>query len=127
MYVKTESMEPEIPKSAIVTVKKVPPTEIKVGDDITFFISENVTATHRVLTITEDYNGSGKYAFETKGIANISPDGFIVEDDVVGKVVDVFDTESFTDAIWRNKIYILIICVLFGGLIFTLKKFIAEK
>ena len=60
------SMEPELHVGALVYVKPVDPSEVKIGDDISFVLNEDlVVATHRVIRIDEQ-----KQHFYTKGIAN---------------------------------------------------------
>lgn len=60
------SMEPEYMVGDLIYVKKVDTSRIKVGDDITFVLNEDlVVATHRVVRVdTENQH------FYTKGIAN---------------------------------------------------------
>jgi signal peptidase len=66
----TGSMEPTIPVGSIVTIKKVNPEYVKVGDIITFKAGES-TVMHRVIDkIVEN----GSYYFRTKGDANEVPD-----------------------------------------------------
>jgi signal peptidase len=122
MYVQSGSMEPDIPKNALIVVRRVPPGEIAVGDDITFILNENQTATHRVVSIDENYGGSGARAFETKGVANTTADGFVPFEDVVGKRIFTFDTAAFAAVIKRNWVYIAVIAVLSGALIVVLKR-----
>lgn len=60
------SMEPEYNVGDLIYVKKVDPQTIKVGDDITFILNEDlVIATHRVVRIDAE-----KQHFYTKGLAN---------------------------------------------------------
>lgn len=60
------SMKPKYQVGDLIYVKKVPIESIKVGDDITFILNEElVVATHRVVRIDEE-----KKHFYTKGLAN---------------------------------------------------------
>ena len=60
------SMEPKYMVGDLLYVKKVDPNTIKVGDDITFILNEDlVVATHRVTRIDAE-----KQRFYTKGLAN---------------------------------------------------------
>ena len=60
------SMEPELGVGDLVYVKPVDPSEVQIGDDISFVLNEDlVVATHRVIRIDEQ-----KQHFYTKGIAN---------------------------------------------------------
>ena len=87
MNVITWSMEPEIPQGSLVIVKQTDVNAIKIGDDITFTKDPETSITHRVIGITEDFEGSGNRGFETQGIANDTPDFDIVPAvNVVGAV-----------------------------------------
>lgn len=64
------SMEPEYPVGSLIYVDQVEPSEISIGDPITFVMNESLmVATHRVVDIKAD--GS----FITKGDANDTVDG----------------------------------------------------
>lgn len=78
------SMEPTYHVGSIIYVKPVDPSEIKVGDPITFVMNEQLTvATHRVVRI--DVENS---AFYTKGDANEDPDASPVHfNNLLGKPV----------------------------------------
>ena len=84
------SMEPNINIYDVVVSKKVTnPSEIKVGDVITFVstssISKGFTVTHRVIEIVQTDNGVG---YRTQGDNNLSPDTAPAEfDNVIGKVI----------------------------------------
>jgi signal peptidase len=64
------SMEPSIHKGSLVLVQPVSPSEVKVGDVITFQHYEQTT-THRVTAITASAQG---LVFATKGDANLVAD-----------------------------------------------------
>lgn len=65
------SMEPEYPVGSLIYVKQVEPSEVSIGDPITFVMNESLmVATHRVVDIKEE-DGS----FITKGDANDTVDG----------------------------------------------------
>ena len=84
----TSSMENEIPKGSLVVAKYMEPSELKIGDDITFMISETTTITHRIIGIVENYEQTGQRAFETKGTMNKDKDKLPVPAvNVIGKVV----------------------------------------
>ena len=76
-YVVTSgSMEPEFPVGSLVYVEKVNPSEIKVGDTITFYLKEtNIVATHQVYEV--DIKNR---LFRTQGINNFDGDGKILHD-----------------------------------------------
>jgi signal peptidase I len=64
------SMEPTIHKGSIVLVQASSPSDIQVGDVITF-VFYGQTTTHRVIAIDETPEG---LAFTTKGDANVAAD-----------------------------------------------------
>ena len=59
------SMEPEYPVGALIYVKEVKPSEVEVGDVITFVLSNETPATHRVIAIDKEAQ-----LFYTQGDAN---------------------------------------------------------
>lgn len=59
------SMEPEYPVGALIYVKEVKSSEVEVGDVITFVLSNETPATHRVIAIDKDAQ-----LFYTQGDAN---------------------------------------------------------
>lgn len=87
MVVTTGSMEPAIKVGDLIYVKGVSPTDIQVGDIITFKPSRDyikgTLITHRVVEVTYD---SSEIYFRTKGDANPSIDPWIVKSsDIVGR------------------------------------------
>ena len=64
------SMEPSIHKGSLVLVQPVSPSEVQVGDVITFQQYDQTT-THRVITIAQTAKG---LSFKTKGDANTAAD-----------------------------------------------------
>ena len=64
------SMEPEYPVGSLIYVKDVDPSEIEVGDVITYVLSNNMPSTHRVIGIDAE-----NQHFYTKGDANEAEDG----------------------------------------------------
>ena len=75
------SMEPVYHVGSIVFVQKVPATEIKLGDPITFRLTgQNMMATHRVVKIDTD-----KKQFITKGDANNAEDDPTSFESLVGR------------------------------------------
>ncbi|MCP1102418.1 signal peptidase I [Aequitasia blattaphilus] len=83
----TTSMESVYPRGSLVLIKKTEASELVVGDDITFAKDSSNLITHRIIEIKEDYEGSGKRAFVTKGVDNATADADVVlADNVMGKV-----------------------------------------
>ncbi len=80
------SMEPTYKVGSVIYVKEVDTDKLKVKDPITFKISENTIATHRIIDIVEDEDGVFK--FQTQGDANENPDeGLVPKENVLGKPV----------------------------------------
>jgi signal peptidase len=63
------SMEPEYPVGALIYVKEVDPAEVEIGDVITFVLSNDMPATHRVIAIDAE-----NQHFYTRGDANFNID-----------------------------------------------------
>ena len=82
----TESMKPEYVVGDAIVTKIIDPSEIKIGDDITYLgMAESFKdkiVTHRVINIEKGEDGL--YIFETKGIANPKADPKINESQVFG-------------------------------------------
>ena len=64
------SMEPEYPVGSLIYVKEVDPSEVEVGDVITYVLPSETPSTHRVVRI----DGENQH-FYTKGDANQTEDG----------------------------------------------------
>lgn len=69
------SMEPELPVGSMVFVRHVEPTDIAVGDNVTFYRSDGAVVTHQVYEIDPVAQTIG-----TQGIANKNADGIIMHD-----------------------------------------------
>lgn len=86
------SMEPEYPVGSLIYVKETPADQLQVGDVITFKLTGEVTATHRIIEILDD----GGISFRTKGDANEDPDNSPVKSsEVIGKVVFKVDKGGY--------------------------------
>ena len=82
------SMEPEYPVGGIVYVSDPDFAEIGEGDVITFQLSEDVVATHRIIEVVPDENNPSVVRYRTKGDANEAEDGALVEQsNVIGTPV----------------------------------------
>ena len=68
------SMEPTYHTGSLIYVKKVDPFTIEPGTPITFMMSEDVIATHRVVGVVPDEEDSTVIRFRTKGDANDAED-----------------------------------------------------
>lgn len=82
--VDSASMSPQYPINSLVIVKPTDPTQIQVGDVITYVLNDDgILVTHRVTKIDAENR-----LFTTKGDANNSDDALLVSwDNVVGKVI----------------------------------------
>ena len=82
------SMEPTYHTGSLIYDKKVDPFTLKEGDVITFMVSEDTLATHRVVGVVPDEDEPGTIRFRTKGGANDAEDGTLVHyKNVVGTPV----------------------------------------
>jgi signal peptidase len=64
------SMQPAIPLGSIIVVHPVDPTQVQVGQVVTYRLAHGTIVTHRVTAISDD----GGLAFQTKGDASASAD-----------------------------------------------------
>ena len=88
MCVLSGSMEPNYHTGSLIYDKKVDPFTLKEGDVITFMVSEDTLATHRIVGVVPDEDEPGTIRFRTKGDANDSEDGTLVHyKNVVGTPV----------------------------------------
>lgn len=82
------SMEPHYPTGALIYVRSADPADLEVGDVITFMISKEICATHRIIEILPDENNPDLRCFRTKGDANLTEDtGIVLEANILGKPV----------------------------------------
>ena len=85
----TESMVPEYNVGDTIIVKSIDPSDLKIGDDITYLgktgTYDGKYITHRIIDITK--NEDGTYRISTQGIANPAPDPDINESQVYGKII----------------------------------------
>lgn len=71
------SMEPELPVGSLIYVRAVDPSEVVVGDTITFKLESGTLVTHEVYEID-----AAAREFKTHGIANVDSQGNISPDAV---------------------------------------------
>lgn len=82
------SMEPEYQTGSVIYVKKAEIDELKVNDVITFMLSKETSATHRIIEIIPDGDDPNTLYFRTKGDANDTEDAALVhEQNVIGKPI----------------------------------------
>ena len=72
------SMEPVFSAGDLIYVKEVDPFELEEGTIITFMLSEDTIATHRIVEVVPDAEDDTVIRFKTKGDANESEDGGLV-------------------------------------------------
>lgn len=121
-HVLTSSMEDVYPRGSLIITRAVDPSELKIGDDITFMVSEDTSITHRIIKVSKD-PVSGDYMFTTKGTNNQKADEDPVsQTNVVGKVIfaskALGDIANFVKTNWPILIFVLIVII---GLISFLK------
>ena len=82
------SMEPTYHVGSLIYVKAVDYRELKVGDPITFMLSQDTVVTHRIIEVLVDENDPDTVRYFTQGDANDVPDGSSVHyKNVIGKAV----------------------------------------
>ena len=82
------SMEPTYHVGSLIYVKDVDYKELKVGDPITYMISESTVVTHRIIEVLVDEEDPDTLRYFTKGDANDVPDGTSVHyKNILGKPV----------------------------------------
>jgi len=100
----TESMVPVYKVGDSIVIKNEDPSQLKVGDDITYLGKEesmkDKIVTHRIISIEK--NKDGTYKIQTKGVANDEPDPIINESQVYGKVLYKIKTITFINGIAGN-------------------------
>lgn len=80
------SMEPTYHTGSLIYVKSVDPFTLEAGDPITFMVSEDTIATHRIVEVVPDAEDPSTVRFRTKGDANDAVDGGLVHyKNVIGK------------------------------------------
>mgnify|MGYP003178679814 CR=1 FL=1 len=85
----TGSMKPKYNIGDVLLCKEVNPSELQVGDDISYLGKESSfkgkVVTHRI--IKKEKNNKGEWIFYTQGLANNIPDPTITSNQIYGKVV----------------------------------------
>lgn len=114
LVVQTGSMEPIYPEKSAVIAQRVDPSELKVGDIISFYSSDPTlkrnVVTHRIKEIKTD---DSSIRFLTKGDANVLDDKYDVPaSDVVGKVIGKSKVFSFLGRVKQDPRLFFVIIVL---------------
>ena len=110
----TGSMEPKYKIGDILIAKEKDPSEIKVGDAISYIATKgeikNNVITHEVVNITKDSNGD--YLFHSKGIVNLVEDPVVHEDQLYGVVVYKTKLLSFVKKVISTNIGMLLFVII---------------
>ena len=72
------SMEPKYHVGSLIYVQAVDYKELKVGDPITYMVSDDTVVTHQIIEVLVDENDPDTIRYFTQGIANDVPDGVSV-------------------------------------------------
>ena len=108
------SMLPKYEVGDVLISKEMPPSQIKVGDPISYLGQEGSfkgkVVTHEVTRIMQD--SDGKYYFSARGLANLVEDPIVSEDQVYGKIVHKAMLLSFIYKFVSNKIGFLLFCII---------------
>ena len=124
----TESMVPEYKVGDTILTKTVNPSELKIGDDITYMGNKapfkGMIITHRVVKIEKQEDG--KFIIQTKGLANDIEDPEINESQVYGKVIYKIKSISFINGIIGN-LYGMYFAIFIPFGIITFVEFVLSK
>lgn len=88
------SMIPFLQGGEILTIRKVPSSSLRRGDLIFLRTSEGYPLMHRIIKIQRQ---QGHAYFCTKGDALITPDAFVREDRVLGKVITIESARAWEE------------------------------
>ena len=82
------SMRPTYEVGSLIYVKSVDYKELKIGDPITYMISQDTVVTHRIIEVLVDEEDPNTIRYFTQGDANEQPDGTSVHyKNIIGKPV----------------------------------------
>ena len=109
------SMEPTYHVGSMIYVKSVDPSELKVGDPVTFYLNESTVATHRIIEILEDEKNPSVRYFKTQGDANESADSDPVRgENVIGKPIFTVPYLGYLANVFQQqsgRVLVLVICL----------------
>lgn len=110
----TGSMEPKYKIGDILIAKERDPSEIKVGDAISYVATSNEikgnVVTHEVVNITKDEDG--RYLFHSKGLVNLIEDPVVHEDQLYGVVIYKTKILSFVKKIISTNIGMILFIII---------------
>lgn len=125
----TGSMKPAYNAGDLILVKVTDPSEIQVGDPVTFNpgSTDDSYLTHRVTQKLENYMGTGNVCFKTKGDANETEDPFVIDGSrMIGVVKMKIPFAGYlVQFVQYNYIIIIVLIVLFS-VFFTLLRKLTE-
>jgi len=129
MTVLSGSMEPTIPQHSLVVLREVDTNTLEVGDVVTYLTSGNITITHRITEIIENYQGGGMRGFRLQGDNNLQEDIEVIwAGNVIGEIIY---TNLFLGQvilfIQEYIILIVIFIVLFVAFVYVIKKFFLNQ
>ena len=82
------SMEPTYHVGSLIYVKEVDYKDLKVGDPVTFMVSDDTVVTHRIIEVLVDETDPNTIRYFTQGDANDAPDGSSLHyKNIIGKPV----------------------------------------
>ena len=125
----TGSMQPTYNVGDLILVKVTDPSEIQVGDPVTFNpgSTDDSYLTHRVTQKIENYMGTGNICFKTKGDANETEDPFVIDGNrMIGVVkLRIPLVGHLVQFVQYNYVIIIVMVVLFS-VFFTLLRKLTE-
>jgi signal peptidase len=125
IWVMTDSMEDQIPAQSYIRIRKVDPSQIKVGDVITFYSDDPTLQgnlnTHRVVEISDD----GK-SFITKGDGNLINDKYPARADaVIGVYEKNLKAVTVAGRVFQSKVGLF--CILILTALLTVYSFASDS
>jgi len=88
MTVLTRSMQSVLPQHSLIITRRADPDTIQIGENISFLMPNNMSVTHQVVAIEENYQNTGMRGFVTQGVDNADPDiEIVLAQNVIGRVI----------------------------------------
>lgn len=113
--VSSGSMKPEYQVGDIIIDEESAPSDLKIGDNVTYLGSEgdfeNTIVTHKIIDIRVD---GDNYYYTTQGLANSIADPEISYNQIIGRVCYKTIILSFFSRAMTNTFIYYTICTLFG-------------